>query len=558
VFGVGVTLVGLVAVAVLTGAFASGFGERLREFRRGTIAIFERDHILVVGWSGRGEVVVRELAQSGIDATVVILTAQPRETVEERLRDALSNRPHRLRLIVSHGDPTTTAALERAAARHARVALILPEPPADPVRASGERADRDALRSLLALRRVVRERQIGMVVEVSGPHGRELVQLAPGTDNVVVVEAQDVNASLLVHSVRQPGAYAVVREILALDARSIYLHPAGTMSGRTFDEAHAAIERGVLVGLLRGRMPMLCPQGTERLREGDQLLVFADDDRAPGTHGKLPAPTDALVVDDAAPPATTADAARHRDSSVLVVGYKPELSAVLGFLSAHGAERITILAPERDGAATEAAVAAAGIGNTVADLIVGDPFDTATLARATLHKPDVVLLLAPDVPAGSVADADADQLITLLQLRRMSDESRRLRAVVEVQSPETERLAQRGDDSDFVLSREVVGLLLAQELHALWRDRTRGAWLGAVYYRILERVIADIHVHPMSLYAGKQARPSFGCLAAHARTRDEVAIGVVADGLRAELLPGRGDRFDAVEGAAVVVVGPHR
>src|SRR5262249_33613106 len=49
--GMLITLVGLVAVAVLTGAFASGFAERLKAFRQGTLPIFERRHILVLGYN---------------------------------------------------------------------------------------------------------------------------------------------------------------------------------------------------------------------------------------------------------------------------------------------------------------------------------------------------------------------------------------------------------------------------------------------------------------------------------------------------------------------------
>jgi hypothetical protein len=114
-FGVTVTVFGLVAVAILTGAFASSFAERIRALRQGKNPIFERGHLLFLGWSERGGVIARELAVSNIKATLVVLTSGDRELVEERVREAIGPRKHRLRIIVRHGDPTTIAAVRRAA-----------------------------------------------------------------------------------------------------------------------------------------------------------------------------------------------------------------------------------------------------------------------------------------------------------------------------------------------------------------------------------------------------------------------------------------------------------
>ncbi len=559
-FGVAVTLVGMLSVAVITGAFASSFADRLRALRAGTVAIYERDHVLFVGWSPRGAVVLRELAYSGLRATIVILADEERELVEERVREALAGQRHRLRVIVRRGDPTATATLLRVAAHHARAALILAEEggasPAPSGAASGpalasDRTDRAMLRALLALRRVVGRGRVPTVVEVSSQAARELVRLcAPGGD-VAVVDAHSVNAHLLVHLVRQPGAFGVVRQILSLDARSIYLQAAERVVGRTFDEAHAAIDSGVLVGLLRDRTPMLCPKGAELIKESDRLLLFADDGADPSYGGKLPSssrPSDA----DARAPAT------DRKVGVAVVHAKSELASLLRFLEAHCAGRITVLVPPAEAEEASAAMAHAALQSVSAEVVVGDPLDPAVLERVIAAETDVALLLAPDVSNESLAAADADQLITLLQLRRLGRRRNPpLRVVVEVRSPETERVAGPHVHGDFVLSREIVGMLLAQELHALCRDKAAGAWLGDVYERMLESITATIHLRPIALYAGGQGRATFADVAAAARRRGEVAIGVVAEDDAPDLLPRRDALFDVAERARVVVIGAH-
>lgn len=247
IFGLGVSIAGLVALAVLTGAFASSFADRIRVIRQGRIPIFERDHIVLLGWNARAAVVLRELGASGVRATVAILDDQDRDQLEERAREALDGVPHCLTVVVKRGDPATTAAVRSVAVRAARVIAILPDaadagPEAprahlddmDPdscheiTLREGHRSDRTALRSLLAVRRVLRGRRVPVVIEASCRAGEEMLCLCSGRDaGVVIVDARDVSAQVLVHSVQHPGAFDVVRKILSLAGSSIHFHPAG-------------------------------------------------------------------------------------------------------------------------------------------------------------------------------------------------------------------------------------------------------------------------------------------------------------------------------------------
>lgn len=543
VFGVTVTVFGLVAVAILTGAFASSFAERIGALRRGSSPIFERGHVLVLGWSERGSVIARELAVSMLKVTLVVLTNQEREVVEERVREAIGARKHRLRLVVRRGDPTTTAAVRRAAARAASAALILPE--CEP----GPEADRVALRSLLAWRRVLRGHAVPAVIEVAGRSGRELVRLAAPPEDAILVEARDVNAWLLAHAVRQPGAFEVVRQILSLDERAFFVHSAAAFAGRTFDEAYAAIDNGVLAGVARGGEPVLCPDGDFVLHTTDKLIVFSEGDEPPSTAGTLPEITSSPIP--ITPPATALE--------LLVVRYKPELASILGFIDGRRRVAATVLVEPADLDAARAAIAGAALTQTELELVAGDPLDGACLGKLLERPRDAVLLLAPDVPATELADADADQVITLLHVRR-TNEGRagpHGRVVVEVRSPETKRLAAGlNDDGDFILSREMVGMLLAQELHVICRDHRSCPWLGSVYHEILHASSAEVRLRPLAPYSEGQPMPSFAHVMASARARGEIALGIVEAGARPYLLPRRSETFEPNDDARVVVITP--
>jgi Trk K+ transport system NAD-binding subunit len=558
-FGVGITLLGLVAVAFLTGAFATSFAERIRAIRSGTLPILERRHVLVLGWSSRGGVLVRELAISGLRLTLVIVSPEERDAVEERVKEQLVGIDHRLRIIVRHGDPTTIVAVRRAAAHRAAAVVVLAGADA----ATSAQADRAAMRTLLALRRVLGTRALPTVVEVSGPAGREMIGLCASraSDRAghreVAIEARDVNARLLAHAVREAGAFDVARQILSLDGRSIFVHPAARFAGRSFRAAHAAIECGTLVGLVTDGTPVIAPPADRTIERGDRLLVFSDRAGPPSPTGTLPE-----VEERGSKP--RCKPSPHKPLEVLVVRYKPELGVILSTLDETSAVRVTLLVAEGDAAPARAALARLALQRVDVEIVVGDPLDGATLAGLLGRRRDVALLLAPDVPSNEIAEADADQLITLLQIQR--HHAGVGRAVVETRSPDTARLAGGvgGPDevrrvrTDFILSQEVVGMLLAQEVHmislGLGTSSGRGL-LDAVYRDIFDALGPEIQLRPLSQYALGHDLPTFGELAVSALGQGEVALGVAEEGSRPYLLPRREERFAVTDGASLVVLG---
>ena len=259
--GVTVTMTGIVLVAALTSAFVSITAEGLAKLHGGKAVVFERGHVLVLGWNSRAGVVVRELALLQRRTTVVVLAERGRAAIEAEIRQRLEELAHaglyrgKLRCIVRTGDPTTVDAVRIANPRHARVALILPEAAFE----EAEPADQWAMRALLALRRETSGDRLPILVEVPDEEGAELVRLAAeGARHVSVVRSRDVVARLLVETMRQPGVVEVIKEILSLGGPSLVLHapPPGTA---TFGELHARVDGAVIVGVLDGGRPVFLP-----------------------------------------------------------------------------------------------------------------------------------------------------------------------------------------------------------------------------------------------------------------------------------------------------------
>lgn len=537
VFGIGVTLLGLVAVTVLTGAFASSFSDRLSSIRRGSLPVFERGHVLLLGWNAHAGVIVRELGRTGKRMRLVIVADRDRDTIEESVREQLLGRKHRLTVVVRHGDPATVASVRKAAARRARAVVILPDSDV------GHCHDRAALRSLLALERVLGDRveRPHIIVEVASQSGREMVRLCEGAGrDVVVVEAHGVNARVLAQSVRQRGAFGVARAILSLDSLSIYHYPPALFTGLTFDDAHASIRSGILVGLLRDNAPLLSPPGSTVVSPDDQLLVFSDQDVRPRIAG-LPdrgSRPPALPILHAPPPLLR----------LLILRVRPGLVEILELLDARGSVQVTLLAPADEIARAHEAVRLATFHRTTINFIVGDPLDGPTIDRVLGEAHDAALLLAPDVAASFAAEADADQLISLLQLRRRrAEKGAPSHAVVEVRSPEARLPRDGGHVDDFILSREVVGMMLAREVHGI------GVRGSSIYHQVLDAVNPSVELRPLALYASGDVETTFAELAIAARRRGEIAIGIADEKGQPRLLPDFDDRFHGPRAQLVVL-----
>ncbi len=98
-------------------------------------------------------------------------------------------------------------------------------------------------------------------------------------------------------------------------------------------------------------------------------------------------------------------------------------------------------------------------------------------------------------------------------------------------------------------------MLVAQELHALWRDDQAGGWLGAAYGEVVAGLAAHVRLVPTRDLSG-DAPTTFGEAAAAARARGLVAIGVCEAHNRATRLPARSDAIAVTEASRVVVLAP--
>jgi ion channel POLLUX/CASTOR len=85
----------MVVFAMMIGLITESIGEMLEEVKRGKSPTAESDHTLILGWSEKGIVILRQLAlanQSAGGKSIVVLCDRSKEEMEEMLQTAESKK----------------------------------------------------------------------------------------------------------------------------------------------------------------------------------------------------------------------------------------------------------------------------------------------------------------------------------------------------------------------------------------------------------------------------------------------------------------------------------
>ncbi|MFO0615294.1 MAG: hypothetical protein U0414_22060 [Polyangiaceae bacterium] len=527
VLALAVTFSGILAMSFLTAAFASKMSARIDDLKSGHSPVVEHQHILVLGFDSKVTFLARELARSGQRLTVVVMADRERDKIEHALRLARRVPHNRARFVSRTGDPRSEMALLRVAADRTRSIIVVP-----PSTLADEETVHWALSTLLAVRRVVGPKYHGhVVVEARYAEAQRVIDLAtehdvagPGALAAEVIASDDVIARMLAQSARQEGVYHALREMLSFVGSELYLERVPhAFVGKTFDEAHAALEGGVAVGYQLGRSKtVLCPARGDATTLGkrDRLVVLAERKRQYTTCGTLPEIVDSI----------RALPFEARPERVLVIGFNRTLERLvleLDAILAKGSEIRVVCCPIRNAVhpvldrlrPRVEHVTLTHDGRRPIDVATAhaSPDDAPVSARPLeLEGTDAIVILGCEDENDDNGDASA--LSTLLSLRKRIQRGGEgvERIVTEVRDLRSAGYVA-GRPRDLLVSSDVVAMLLAQA--ALEPS------LAGVYKELLSPLGSEVFVRPRDLYVGDRDA-TFAEVMTVARARGEIALGL--------------------------------
>jgi len=444
-----VTVAGIFIVSTLIGILANGLGQRIEELRRGRSEVIETGHTLLLGWSPKVFLIIREIAEAaGANQRpcVVVLADRDMVEMESQFRQAFGN-SNKVRLVSRTGNPSSPQDLERVAPQHAQSVVVLRD------EVSGDAA---AVRTVLALDHLGLDHSVPIVIELADSQ-RANALAAASTLNVVPVVSSDWIATVTARAVFTPSLTDIYEDLLNFAGAEVYfVDVPPTLIGQPIHKACEAVIGGAPFGLRTSDALIIAPTGERELAPGDQLVVVTD------AQGDVSfGPADASSSDSTEPTQhRPIDLPVPQPAHLLVLGWSKLGRSVLDLLdqSLVPGSLIDIVAPE-DAIDT---LPTQPFQRFTLRHTTGSATDAETLSRALASGEITRVLVLSNRRSSDPAHHDADALLTVLELRHLLGPHPDVQVTVEINNPANVDLLRRDAREEFIVGERLVGLLMSQ------------------------------------------------------------------------------------------------
>ncbi|KAJ9687581.1 hypothetical protein PVL29_016173 [Vitis rotundifolia] len=532
---------GMLIFAMMLGLVSDAISEKVDSLRKGKSEVIERNHILILGWSDKLGSLLKQLAianKSIGGGVVVVLAERDKEEMEMDIAklefDFMGTS-----VICRSGSPLILADLKKVSVSKARAIIVL---------ATDENADQSdarALRVVLSLTGVKEGLKGHVVVEMSDLDNEPLVKLVGG-ELIETVVAHDVIGRLMIQCALQPGLAQIWENILGFENAEFYVKRWSQLDGMRFEDVLIsfpdAIPCGIKVASDGGKI-LLNPEDNYVLREGDEVLVIAEDDDtyAPGPLPEVRrVPFHGVITPPKYP------------ERILFCGWRRDIDDMILVLEAFlapGSELWMfneVPIKEREKKLTDGGFDIFGLVNIKLVHHEGNAVIRRHLEDLPLETFDSILILADESLEDSIVHSDSRSLATLLLIRdiqskRLPDRDTKSAAsrhsgfshsswirdmqqasdksiiISEILDSRTRNLVSVSRISDYVLSNELVSMALAM----VAEDKQIN--------RVLEELFAEegneMCIRPAEFYLFDQEELCFYEIMIRGRQRQEIVIG---------------------------------
>ena len=500
-----VTLGGIFIVSTLIGTITSGMESSIDEMRKGRSRVIEKNHTLILGWSPTVFAIINELIianENQRHPRIVILADHDKVEMEDEVRTKLPNTKN-TRVICRRGSPLDLDDLELVNPHEAKSIIILSPNVNDP--------DTYVIKSILALTNNPNrgKESFHIVAELLDAKNLEAAQLVGG-DEAVLIQSSEVIARITAQTCRQSGLSVVYQELMDFDGAEIYFKEEPELVGQTYRHALSRFQQCALMGLFTAEKQALVNPSMDRvIAKGDQVIVIAEDD---DTVALTPAPTSFPSAEG-----QTATVPKPQPERTLVLGWNVKGEKIVRELDAYVPEgSVVMIVAAHDGAAEEVKQFQAELKRQGVRFVHGNTTERTILEKSQPDKFHHIIVLS-DTEI-DMQEADAKTLITLLHLRKLSQESgQRFSIVSEMRDVRNRALAEVAQPDDFIVSDKLISLLLSQI--------SENKHLDAVFRDLLDPEGSEIYLKPITHYVAPGQPVNFYSLIEAAANRGETALG---------------------------------
>ncbi len=553
------TLITVLGYVVFLGALVAimtqWFQQTMTRLQEGLTPLVQRQHILVIGWTNRTAIIVRELFHSEGRApnflrrigakrlSVVLLSGEDPDIVMRHLNSYVGMFWQPARFILRYGDPAHLDATQLARVDFLNAATIIL--PADRSPTSLETVDGTTVKNLITIADIARSagrRPPPVVAEVLDHNKASLARTAYSGGSLQVVASDELVSRLLVQNICHPGLSAIYNEVLGYGhGNEMYLRVCPQLDGKPFRELVAWFPTAIPLGIVRpvgaGYEAFLAPVN-HQLAAGDRIILLAEEYE---TSAPAAEPLAAVQWDE---PVNTVDPVHAEITHVLLLGWNHKAPALLDELQQH-TRRFEIDVLSRVPVA-ERQVDLERFGFTGKGVVlhhhVVDITSIADLRHFDVSKYATAVILASDW-IETDASADSRTILGYLVLQeRLASTSGGPHIIVEVLNPENRSLF------DNKPCEVIVTPVLASNVltHVALRHE-----LLEVFEELFAHDGADISFVPVGDYVGER-QANFAELRAACLVAGQIAIGT-RTGKRVTLNPPRDAKPDLARSEVIVL-----
>lgn len=490
----------------------------------GRSSIFERDHILVIGWNDRVHALVEELVSASrrfLDKNarpaIAILCDPFDPSMHRELHQKLDPTVRRhCRLLIRSGNPLEAESLDRVDFQHARSVILISGTQGE--KSQAQLSDMSIAKVLMSLkaRAPHLQRPPNVVAEVSIPTNKLLLESIGWSEQTEAIVGEEILGRLFCQAVRYPGLSEVTRRLLTDSfGDSLLLLEAAPHAGQPLRDLVGRLPEGIPLGYLPkdGRQADLRLLDLEHVVVADDLLVVLS---GAGEQSVVDHESDPALpsLPDLWPPAPVPPQVRK----VLCVGWSPTLLHFLTETTNFGSSEIFELtliwdqdAPRERQRLQRLAEEAR---NLKLEFVVATLADEAEVARFGPERFDSVVLMADQRRDPLLADAETVLRYVLLD-RHFRKHDSKVWFLVELNDEDNLALLS-GRHVDVVLSAEIVSHLLAQV--AIHRCL---AW---IYEELFTKGGSELRLREL-LRLGEAGQTTFGSCQKACVARGAVAVG---------------------------------
>ncbi|MCI5064123.1 hypothetical protein MRY87_00205 [bacterium] len=535
----------------------------LARLQRGETPISKQNHILILGWSERVPVLVREILLSSgrvkrflqhfgeSKLEIVILAEGDSAKHHSELRTMLGPLWSERKITVRSGTRLRLAHLSRVAFTRAAV-IIAPESDFDSL--EGLDQDTSVIKMLLTVsgaRDQQKERPLPRaVIELSTSEQEETAKLAYRGELQTVV-GQEFISRLIVQNIHHPHLSFLYAALLThSDNQGIFIREVPEAVGRTVQEVEEGLKEALFLGFIRNVgaafVPTLLPAQDERVQKGDKIIALSQsfESLSEIAFHQIEHSTSMLLPEPRVEP--------PRTQRILILGWSRKIPLILKELHSYeGREFDVTILSELETEKREEELSHVRSGKSIRlHHRVGDYSCKETLQQISLAEFDSIVVLSSR-RLTSREDADARCLIGYLHLQALlMGEQKRPQVLIELLSP-TNRTLIDPNFAEAIPSGLLVSHLLAQV--------SLRPELLSIYELLFGFGGAEIFLHPLRSYCPAES-PSLSCceIQEYASQKGEKMIGILQVRKNHHLLlnPTPATNFEINDEDQVVILSP--